>query len=190
MDLSQSLESAFLIPLVYPEITFGKCSRSHRVGEDRWLTQTGRLIFVRSRLGISYLSPTMNRFLPTFSSALLAVSLPAVANDGAMHDGSRGPEPLEKTESPVRMADIAAALDVVPRTATSIVDALEAAGLVARSADASDRRAVLVRLTDDGRELQERLRWARVRAADEALAPLSESERAELARLLAMVCWL
>jgi DNA-binding MarR family transcriptional regulator len=101
---------------------------------------------------------------------------------------SRGLRIIARAESPVRMADIAAALDVVPRTATSIVDALEAAGLVARSADASDRRAVLVRLTDDGRELQERLRWARVRAADEALAPLSESERAELARLLAMVC--
>jgi hypothetical protein len=42
----------------------------------------------------------MNRFLPI---ALLAISVPALANDGAMHDGSRGPEPLEKTESPVRM---------------------------------------------------------------------------------------
>lgn len=44
----------------------------------------------------------MNRFLPIASLALVAVS-PAKANDGAMHDGSRGPEPLEKTESPVRM---------------------------------------------------------------------------------------
>jgi hypothetical protein len=35
--------------------------------------------------------------------ALLAFAISATANDGAMHAGSRGPEPLEKTESPVRM---------------------------------------------------------------------------------------
>jgi len=42
----------------------------------------------------------MNRFLPV---VLLAISVSVLANDGAMHAGSRGPEPLEKTESPVRM---------------------------------------------------------------------------------------
>src|SRR6516164_420021 len=57
-------------------------------------------ISARSPTNRPYLSPAMNRFLPI---ALLAISVPALANDGAMHDGSRGPEPLEKTESPVRM---------------------------------------------------------------------------------------
>ena len=42
---------------------------------------------------------------------------------------------LEGVGHPVRMADIAAALEVVPRTATSIVDGLEADGLVARAID-------------------------------------------------------
>jgi hypothetical protein len=39
------------------------------------------------------------------SSAAVGLAIPfaVFANDGAMHDGSRGPEPLEKTESPVRM---------------------------------------------------------------------------------------
>jgi len=45
----------------------------------------------------------MNRFSLIPCLALLAIAFPATGNDGAMHDGSRGPEPLEKTESPVRM---------------------------------------------------------------------------------------
>ncbi len=45
----------------------------------------------------------MKLFPPITGLALLVVSLPAIANDGAMHAGSRGPEPLEKIESPVRM---------------------------------------------------------------------------------------
>ncbi len=45
---------------------------------------------------------------------------------------------------PLRMADIAAQLDVVPRSVTTMVDGLEAAGLVVRRADPDDRRSVLV----------------------------------------------
>ncbi|HKW58795.1 MAG TPA: MarR family transcriptional regulator [Candidatus Dormibacteraeota bacterium] len=42
------------------------------------------------------------------------------------------------------------ALRVTPRNITGLVDALEAAGLVARTAHPSDRRATLVTLTDKG----------------------------------------
>ena len=41
---------------------------------------------------------------------------------------------------PARMADIAAALEVVPRSVTSIVDDLERANLVTRAIDPRDRR--------------------------------------------------
>ncbi len=58
---------------------------------------------------------------------------------------------------PLRMADLAAQLDVVPRSVTTMVDALEETGLVARHADPGDRRSVLVVLSEDGRLLLDRL---------------------------------
>lgn len=89
--------------------------------------------------------------------------------------------------SSMRMADIAAQLGVVPRSATSMVDALEASRLVARHADLQDRRSVLVSLTDDGRRLLDGLHSARHRTAEAMLAPLGEADRAELVRLLEAV---
>ena len=73
---------------------------------------------------------------------------------------------LEGVGHPVRMADIAAALEVVPRTATSIVDGLEAARLVVRAIDPHDRRSILVSLTDEGALLLDRLASARRRTAE------------------------
>ena len=51
-----------------------------------------------------------------------------------------------------QMHRIAAWLGVTPRNVTAIVDALEAAGLLARVADPNDRRAFIVRLTPAGEE--------------------------------------
>src|ERR1700674_1019071 len=45
---------------------------------------------------------------------------------------------------PMRMADLAASLEIVPRSVTSMIDSLVAAGLVDRDADPQDRRSVLV----------------------------------------------
>jgi DNA-binding MarR family transcriptional regulator len=44
-------------------------------------------------------------------------------------------------------------LECTPRNVTGLVDALENAGLVARSRHPTDRRAVLVALTDGGESL-------------------------------------
>ena len=49
-----------------------------------------------------------------------------------------------------QMSAIALACNVVPRTTTGVVDGLEAAGLVERVPDPTDRRAVIARLTADG----------------------------------------
>ena len=57
---------------------------------------------------------------------------------------------------PLRMADLAAALDVVPRSVTTMVDALEAAGLVARQPTPATALGP-GRLSDDGRRLLDRL---------------------------------
>lgn len=55
-------------------------------------------------------------------------------------------------ESPegVTMGQVARALGVTPYGVTKIVDGLEADGLVERFAHPSDRRAKVLRLTDDG----------------------------------------
>jgi hypothetical protein len=45
----------------------------------------------------------MKRLIPVTSILFCAAFHSSLANDGAMHDGSRGPEPLENTECPVRM---------------------------------------------------------------------------------------
>lgn len=48
-------------------------------------------------------------------------------------------------------SDVAALLDVVPSTVTSVVDGLCTRGLVARGEDPSDRRRVVLSLTEGGR---------------------------------------
>jgi DNA-binding MarR family transcriptional regulator len=89
---------------------------------------------------------------------------------------------------PLRMAELADRLDVVPRSATSMVDALEAAGFVARDSDPADRRSVRVRLTPRGRRLVEQLHAARHHGAEELFAALGPRDRSELTRLLGVVC--
>jgi DNA-binding MarR family transcriptional regulator len=106
---------------------------------------------------------------------------------GLTHAQSRALRIVSRADGPIRMADIAVALDIVPRAATTVVDALEEAGLVSREADRADRRAILVSLTPKGRQLREQLAAARLRAADSVLNPLSDDERRELLRLLSTI---
>jgi len=86
--------------------------------------------------------------------------------------------------SSLRMADIAARLGVVPRSATSMVDALEEAALVTRQPDPQDRRSVLVSLTAEGRRLLDGLDAARRRTAAAMFGHLGDADRRELVRLL------
>jgi DNA-binding MarR family transcriptional regulator len=86
---------------------------------------------------------------------------------------------------PRRISDIAARLGIVPRSATSVVDELEAAGLVHRRPDPDDRRAILAALTDQGAGLLEALRARRRAGLAELLDRLDPAEQAELIRLLA-----
>ncbi len=89
---------------------------------------------------------------------------------------------------PLRMAEIAGHLEVVPRTVTPMVDGLEEAGLVERRPDPADRRSVLVATTPAGSRLLERLHAARRASAAEVFASLSAHERTQLAELLGRLC--
>ncbi|MGY1777329.1 MarR family winged helix-turn-helix transcriptional regulator [Geodermatophilus sp. SYSU D00804] len=87
----------------------------------------------------------------------------------------------------VRLSDLAEALHIAPRSATEVADALQERGLVERTPDPTDRRAVLLRATAGGRRVQGEVDAARRADTRELFARLSAAERAELARLLRAV---
>ncbi|MEE1783295.1 MarR family transcriptional regulator [Streptomyces sp. SP17BM10] len=67
---------------------------------------------------------------------------------------------------------------------TNRVDRLSAKGLVERHPCPSDRRAVLVRLTPEGKDLVDALLLGHVRNEERLLAPLDRAERTQLDALL------
>lgn len=87
-------------------------------------------------------------------------------------------------EDGARLGRLAEALRIAPRSATDVVDALEARGLVERFADPHDRRASCVRLTEDGVRLMASIQRARATDAEELFAVLDDEDRDRLARIL------
>ena len=92
---------------------------------------------------------------------------------------------ISRSDEPPRMTELADRLGIVPRSLTTVVDALEEAGLVSREIDPRNRRAILLRLTDRGVGVREELREARRRAAEDLFAPLPLEDREVLGGLLA-----
>ena len=80
------------------------------------------------------------------------------------------------------------ALQSKSATMTSRLDKLEQAGLVRRLPDPAARRALLVELTTDGRELVERLMAALVQIRADQLHALTSSERRQLVEVLRKLC--
>ena len=91
---------------------------------------------------------------------------------------------LERAGGPLRMAELAAALRVVPRSATGVVEGLEELGLARRDTDPADRRSVLVSLTDSGRGTLDELAEARRQTAEELFGSLEPAEQRRLLDLL------
>ena len=94
---------------------------------------------------------------------------------------------LSRAAEPVRIGELAVRLEVVPRSATTMIDTLEGAGLVARQADPTDRRSVLVGLTDRGLALLKRLSRVRRASAEALFARLTATERKRLLELLTVL---
>jgi DNA-binding MarR family transcriptional regulator len=104
--------------------------------------------------------------------------------------GGRNPTQIQmlhilNCQGPQKMIDLGQHLGVTARNVTKLVDALEAEGLVSRQDVPGDRRAVLVQLSEAGRQRQQE--WA-CQGMDLVAGffreHLSAEERAELARLL------
>ena len=84
----------------------------------------------------------------------------------------------------VRLTDLAERLRIAPRSATEVADGLQGRGLVERSPDPGDRRAVLLRATAEGRRVHGEIAAARKADSAELYARLSEADRVTLARIL------
>lgn len=87
-------------------------------------------------------------------------------------------------EEPLRLGRLADYLRITPRSVTDAVDALCARGLVERHPDADDRRAITVRLSDEGRVLLKRVEEARQADATAFFATLPARDRDHLTRIL------
>jgi DNA-binding MarR family transcriptional regulator len=81
---------------------------------------------------------------------------------------------------PLRVTDLAGRLHISQPSMTELVIRLERSGLVVRSRDRVDARAVLVDLTDEGRRLRDRIRKERADYLTGLINGLNEGERASL----------
>lgn len=91
---------------------------------------------------------------------------------------------LSRAGEPLRMVDLAERMHVVPRTVTTVVDALEAERLIERRPAPHDRRSTYVHLTDVGEQRLDQMRQARREAAGELLSVLDPDEQEQLRGLL------
>lgn len=83
-----------------------------------------------------------------------------------------------------RMGDLAADLGITARTVTTLVDALEKEGLLARLPDPTDRRATLLALTDRARTQFEQVRGVQLALGEDLVALLDQAQRRQLLDLL------
>lgn len=128
---------------------------------------------------------------PTIADSFMAVArrirhthMNALEPFGLNPSQSRALHVLASEGQPMRLRALADRLRIVARSATDIVDSLEAAALVIREPDPQDRRAVLVSLTDSGRTQLDAIDSARRAVATELFDTLDAEEREQLARIL------
>jgi DNA-binding MarR family transcriptional regulator len=88
---------------------------------------------------------------------------------------------------PLTLRGLADREKVRPPWMTRTVDALESQRLVARSADPTDGRQVLVSLTSSGRDLIEATRRRRTEWLEERLSVLTAAQRETLAQAAALL---
>ncbi|MEW2516321.1 MarR family transcriptional regulator [Streptomyces sp. NPDC046870] len=94
---------------------------------------------------------------------------------------------LAQARKPLRMRDLSEMAGIAARTATTIVDSLERDGLVERVRHPQDRRAFLVRLTEEGLRCHREAEEIDRLALAEATAALDADDRAHLRALLGRI---
>lgn len=92
-----------------------------------------------------------------------------------------------KNEGELTIGDLSNRLYLAYSTTTDLVDRLERLGYVARRRDESDRRVVRVVMQPAGWDIIERVLDARRAYLASILEPLSEDEKREILRVLALL---
>jgi DNA-binding MarR family transcriptional regulator len=109
-----------------------------------------------------------------------------------LHAGGLTPSQLSALSTvdrlgPLRLGDLAGAEGISGPTLTRIVGALEAEGLVARTADATDRRAARIATTAAGRARLRRIHSERDSYLRRRVERLTPTERATLEEALPLL---
>jgi DNA-binding MarR family transcriptional regulator len=121
--------------------------------------------------------------------AVLARSLELLRRRGRIHRRmDRAGYLLLRTleeAGPLPLSQLAERVGLDGSTVTRQVAALESDGFAERSVDPRDRRCCIVRPSERGRRLMREVQRQRRERFEELLAGWSESDRADLARLLA-----
>jgi MarR family 2-MHQ and catechol resistance regulon transcriptional repressor len=92
-----------------------------------------------------------------------------------------------KSRGPLRPIDLASMLERSPNSMSMLVDRMVKAGLVRRTRDRNDRRAVFVSMTDRGREAVEPAIPAGWEFIHKVVSPLSYDDQGALANTLETV---
>jgi DNA-binding MarR family transcriptional regulator len=124
-----------------------------------------------------------------FNRLLLTSSL--IADDMTLGLQERGLTQARATalwqvarRGPLNQRQLADLLKVTPRNVTTLVDALERTGFIARTDDEGDRRAVLVRLTGKGEAAAARMESEGAALAHELFGDLAPADLATFLRVL------
>lgn len=118
------------------------------------------------------------------SRRLRAGSARRLAPFGLTDGQARALRMVGRARSPLRMSEIARRIQIVPRSATTIIEGLESKGLVVREIDPEDRRSILVRMTGAGTRLYIEIGRARDKAAVELFGNLEYEDQEVLLALL------
>lgn len=93
-------------------------------------------------------------------------------------------EALAAASAPLSVSELAEAVGVDQPRASRLVQQGVERGFVQREADPDDARRTRIALTDDGRRVARGAKGERRQALSRALEAFTDTERAELARLL------
>jgi DNA-binding MarR family transcriptional regulator len=112
------------------------------------------------------------------------IHLSTSAGDMALERSAYGIMCKLADDGPQRLGALATAFGLDPSTITRQVQALEDAGLASRQTDPTDRRASLLDLTDNGRDVLDRTRTVRRSRFFQAMEDWPDADREEFGRLL------
>lgn len=119
--------------------------------------------------------------------AFMAMASQALRHHRISAAGRQALAILEGAGEPLSPTTIAERLIVRTATVTSLLDTLEKRGLLVRRPDPNDRRKLLVSLTDAGRAIVNQSLPEMVALQTAVMAGLTEPQRRQLLRALAVV---